>query len=702
MKRLLICLLLLMLPCAALADEAAGPLALFADNPDYAGYACVADNLSEPPYDRVERGRLIMGSGDHLQLVCVGLADGVWRIGQTSTTALYQPGEEKAGEAVLHGTAEGFTLFYPDEEYEFILKDGEWALTFARVGGLTYDTFEGGVEVSDGSSAVIWQVGGYWDRNAWVTLEDFNISLFPRSLDEVRRLNALRALISGGSSLQAEPVTEAAEELLPVYSAPAEDSWRAAEGKAAVSLRDTDGLRTYGLFDGWELIEYRVGLSRSRVGYIQHEGEQYRMPFARVPVVADTETWLTDDPGVSQTPVMTIPAGAELTALECYNPFYVYVETELNGQAIRGFVPLRDLLPADQPAAKTNADDLPGAWYGYASWTGQYLALGEIGRFTSYDAEALPDDPGALTSRELYLHAEGRWYPLGCPEGRFEDEYNDALMLIYDDGRAFCLGLRLEDGVLGLNPSEGAWKMERVQPQKGEIQRDAMSRIAGTYAFEAGGTHLTEGELVLGADGTVRGSDEFGGQMAGTWYLTYYNPAEGYIWNDPPYTACFELDTGATLRLGCMPKSLEESGYVGVQSVIFSDGEGSGSYVRSNVDVAAMAAVSGNYAFASGGMLLTGGLLRLHSEGYFYSEVPSGDAMSGFWMLSRDGEGIFGDEYPCTITFLVSDNALVHPGETLVYGCRLTSSEDGAPTTLVITDGEDSAAYHWEEEAGNG
>lgn len=702
MKRFLICLLLLMLPCAALADEAAGPLALLTDHPDYARYACVADDLTGPPYDRIERNRLIMGSGDHLQLVCVELTDGVWRIGQTSTTALYQPGEEKADEAVLHGTAEGFTLFYPDEEYEFIQKDREWALTFARVGELTYDTFDGGVAVRDGTSAVIWQVGEYWDRNAWVTLADFNISLFPRSLDEVRRLNALRAIISGGSSLWAEPVAETEEELLPVYSAPSEDSWRASEGEAAVSLRDTDDLRTYGLFDGWELIEYRVSMGRSRVGYIRHEGEQLRMPFARVPVVADAETWLTDDPGMSQTPMMTIPAGTELTALECYNPFYAYVETERNGQVIRGFVPLRDLLPADQPAAKTNADDLPGAWYGYASWVGQYLALGEIGRFTSYDAKALPDDPGTLTSRTLYLHAEGRWYLQGCPEGRFEGAYDDALVLVYDDGRVYELGLRLEDGVLKLDPSEGCSEMNRVQPQKGEVQRDAMARVAGTYTFEAGGTHLTEGELILGADGTVRGSDEFGGQLAGTWYLTYYNPAEGYIWNDPPYTAYFELDTGAALRLGCMPKSLEESSYVGVQSVIFSDGEGSGSYVRSHVDAAAMATVAGNYAFSSGGMLLTGGPLRLHPEGYFYSEVPDGGTMNGFWMLSRDGEASYGDEYPYTITFLVSDDGPIYPGETLAYGCGFTPGADGAPATLVMTDGTDSAVYVWKEEAGNG
>ena len=690
MRRLVICLLLMMLPCAALANGWGAPgttVELFDGNREYSDYSCIANDYTKDG----QTVRLVMNSRYHNQLLCAELADGHWRVKNASTTAVYQPGHEKAEKVSLDRYADGFTLFYPDEEYEFSLSGGEYVLSNAQVGDLSFSWSMKGVEVYDDQSTVLWQVGEYWNEDAWVTLDAFNIELLPRSTDEVRRMNAVRALIAGGGELLGEPIMESADETLPVYSAPSEKSWRASDGKASVNLRDTNGLFSYGEIDGWEMIEYQVSLRTSRIGYIHRDSEPLVVRPPRVPVVTVAETYLTDDPNVSQFRQMTIPADAPLTALSCYGPFYVYVETELDGQAIRGFVPMRDLKPAELPAASVDQDALVGAWLetleDRVDMAGRYLALGEIGLFTGYRVMS----PGKLTAMDMDERAAGRWYVRSCPEGLFENQYSDVLILLCDNGKAYCMGLALEDGVLKLDQSETAAHLDSVKPGRAEKRQDVMEEIAGCYQFEAGGTHLPEGELILNADGTASGSNGF----TSTWYLTNYSPAEGYIWNNPPYTAYFELGNGATLRLGCLPSAIEGSAYVGAQRLIFSDGEGSGGYLRSDLDVAMMEKIAGNYALVSTGTLLTEGRLRLHPQGYFYSEQGNRDAMSGLWRLTRSD-----DAY--AITFLVNDRSLAHAGETLTYDCAFTPASGDEPATIVLTDGEVSDTYTWDEEAGNG
>lgn len=697
MKRLMIFMLLLMLPCAALANSWGAPggtVELFEGNPDYADYTCKAAFSINDQSDDDEQAALIMGNRYHHQLICARKVDGHWQMEKVSTTAVYQPGHEKAEEAILSRDAGGFTLFYPDEEYEFTLEGGQWVMSHGLAGGLSFSYANKGVEVDDGQSRVYWQVGEYWDDDAWLTLDRFNISLLPRSTDEVRRMNALRALVNGGGELLGMPVADSLDESLPVYSAPSEDSWRAAEGKATVSLRNTDGLITYGEIDGWELIEYKVSLRTSRIGCILRDSEPLVAQPCRVPAVTVSETYLTDDPNVSQYPQMRIPADSPLTALYCFGPFYVYVETELDGQAIRGFVPMRDLAPAELPAAQTDPDALVGAWLQTVEERNDhYLALSGNGFFTGYNVMS----KGKLTADEMDCRAMGRWYVRRCPENLFENQYDDMLILICDDGRAYTMGLALQDGALMLNQSEAPAALRPVQPEKSAVRQAAMERIAGSYRFEAGGTHLTEGDLVLTADGLVSGSDG----LAGTWSLTGYDPAEGYIWNNPPYTAYFELEGGVSLRLGCMPVSVEGSPYAGVQNLIFSDSEGSGGYTRSDVDVDMMQEMSGNYAFVSGGPLLTGGPLRLHPEGYFFSEQPDGTTMSGFWMLRQRNDAFFDGEADYLITFLVDAWSPIRPGDAMTYGLNYTPH--GAELAqITITDGKDSATYAWEEIAGNG
>lgn len=690
MKRLMIWLLVLMLPCAALANgwgAPGGTVEIFEGNRDYADYTCIADDYSRDE----DTARLIMSERYHRQLICAEQADGHWRIAETSTTALYQPGNEKADKARVDRIPEGFALFYPDEEYRFAYENGEWALYWAQVDGLIFSREAAGeLTVFDGSTTVIWQMGALGEENAALTLDRFNIELFPRSVMEVRRLNELRAVIADGGEMLWEPVTEAADRLLPVYSAPSEKSWRAAEGKAAVSLKDTEGLYTYGEVDGWQLIAYKVSPRMSRIGYIQAEDEPRNGAFFPMDVRAARETYLTDDPGVSQIHEMTVPVGTELTALDCYGLFYAYVEMKLDGQAVRGFVPLRDLWLGSGYVASTMRDALVGAWRGPGvQFAENYIALGEGGTFATYE-----EIDGRLMER-----GQGSWEVRICAPERFTNEANFMLILSYENGRALCAGVAVDNSVAELC-TEASFEWTRVPPETWETEWDVMAKVAGSYEIFSGGSMLAGDRFTLNADGTMVTHDE--PAYTGTWAVTRYNPAEGVIWDHPAYTVTFALDNGYTCRLGMTYGVEESTRYAGNQSLTLTDGEGAGGYIRTDIDMERMMEIAGNYAFAEGGGLLPQGQLRLHEDGYFFSEgLPEG-AMHGIWSLMSCEAELFGRPADFEINFDVLASSPVRPGERLRFGGTFTPATVDSPAILTIFNEEDSMSFRWEEEAGNG
>lgn len=683
MKRVLICLLLLMLPCAAFANGWGAPgttVELFEGNREYSDYSCIADDYRND----AQTARLLMHSRYHNQLLCAEQVDGHWRVTDATTAAVYQPGSEKADKVRVDRIPEGFALFYPEEEYRFAKWGDAWELYWAQVDGLIFSREAAGeMLVIDGETTIIWQMGAYGEENAAMTLERFNIDLFPRSVDEVRRLNALRAVIADGGEMLWEPATESEERTLPVYSAPSAESWRAADGKAAVSLLDPAGLRTYGLVEGWQLVEYKVSLRTGRVGYIQSEAEPLNGAFFPTAVRTTGETYLTDDPGVSQYHQTVIPAGTKLTALDCYGPFYAYVETELEGQRTRGFVPLRDLELMPAEGAADIADALVGAWRGPGMQFAQnYIALGENGLFATYE-----EIDGRLMDRD-----RGTWAVRACAPERFNNDSTFALLLTYDNGRALYAGIALHGDTLSV-ATEASFDWSRAQPETWETEWDFMARVAGSYEIFAGGSMLAGDSFTLNADGTMVTHDD--PAYTGTWAVTRYNPAEGIIWNDPEYTVFIALDNGYTCRRGMVYGVVEGSEYAGNQSLTLTDGEGSGGYIRTDIDVEKMQEMAGNYDFVSGDALLTAGRLRLHPQGYFYSEQDGSDAISGIWRLTRKDDA---EE----ITFLVHDWSPTRAGEVLSYGCAFTPASGDEPAVIMFTDGERSVTYVWDEPAGNG
>ena len=132
---------------------------------------------------------------------------------------------------------------------------------------------------------------------------------------------------------------------LAVYSAPSENSFRAANGKASVSTNGA--IYTMGWDNGWLLIIYETNTGQCRVGYVNGSKIKGKIPslpqlaLAHVSCEVVTDTFMTDDPAKTENPVTRLSAGMQVTYLTTmYNAAaWDYIETTINGQTTRGFVP---------------------------------------------------------------------------------------------------------------------------------------------------------------------------------------------------------------------------------------------------------------------------------------------------------------------------------------------------------------------------
>ena len=343
------------------------------DNADYEAYTARADD-GNMKADGRHVNHAIMGSRYHNQLIAAVRNGKAWEAEVISTTAVYQPGDYRGeNPRLVHAdNVPGFELIYDDEEeYLFAWWDGRYVLQsvfFDR--GSTYSNSI--VEMDGGY--LFWQSGrensgkaigdAIWQVDP-ISLEDFNITQLPRSIADVRQMNAVSAALRGVGEVPEGAVRKGdgkGAAKLAVYSAPSEDSWRSASGKASVSLRDA--VTVLGRSGDWTLISYPVSLRTSRIGYVhQLLGDDLpEIPSGAVSLVTSRETFLTDDPLVSQYAQLQLPMATQVTGLAYFNEFYAYASVQQGNQEIRGFIPLRDLqLPADDVRWDV-MDTLLGTW----------------------------------------------------------------------------------------------------------------------------------------------------------------------------------------------------------------------------------------------------------------------------------------------------------------------------------------------------
>ena len=356
------------------------------DYDDY--YAMVSD------YNRkAATTHTILTSRYHNQLVAVDEVKDGWKDAIFSTTAVYQPSEQStSGKPKLTRIKNGFELAYPKVKelyrFEYISNDwGEMAYTlmYAKMGSVEIERKESyRYLVTQGTDSAMWAVE--------VTLENFNIHNMPkRGPDDVRRINEANEGLQYLAYLYPQVVSgqTSGKKSYAVYSAPDTSSYRAAKGKASVSTGDDYNL--YLTVGDWSLIEYRVSLRTSRFGWAQlgNHGDETTEDLVRVPMLTAYDTYLTDDPNVSEYHQAELPAGTKLTALSHPNGWaYIYVEATVDGKITRGFVPQRDVVFDDVELPDEEAK-LVGSWQmeaGGEFWD-NYLRLDADGKFYGSDCD---------------------------------------------------------------------------------------------------------------------------------------------------------------------------------------------------------------------------------------------------------------------------------------------------------------------------
>lgn len=354
------------------------------DYDDY--YAMVSDYKS-----KAATTHTILTSRYHNQLVAVDEVKDGWKDAIFSTTAVYQPSEQStSGKPKLTRIKNGFELAYPKVKelyrFEYISNDwGEMAYTlmYAKMGSVEIERKESyRYLVTQGTDSAMWSVE--------VTLENFNIHNMPkRGPDDVRRINEANEGLQYLAYLYPQVVSgqTSGKKSYAVYSAPDTSSYRAAKGKASVSTGDD--YKLYLTVGDWSLIEYRVSLRTSRFGWAQlgNHGDETTNEIVHVPMLTAFDTYLTDDPNVSEYHQAELPAGTKLTALSHPNGWaYIYVEATVDGKITRGFVPQRDVVFDDVELPDEEAK-LVGSWQmeaGGEFWD-NYLRLDADGRFYGSD-----------------------------------------------------------------------------------------------------------------------------------------------------------------------------------------------------------------------------------------------------------------------------------------------------------------------------
>lgn len=384
------------------------------------------DEYSALAQIKVQDGEVaVMASRYHAVLLFAYEFNGKTRL-YAYHTAVLQPDEKGYKKVKLQRRASGFVLQYSDMELYFTPLLSNEALTYTlesgTIGSLTLQA--GGenseltsyLTVSDGKNSVKW----YGWQHATPSLAEFNLRLFPRTMEEIGAIREMDSILwpqfEEIELMDEEMPGDAGASTVPVYSAPGDGSVRFAKGKASVNLREP--AKFYGLTrDGnWALIEYEVSDRTSRFGYVKRSDLpssvtwKYNISSIDVPVTVTQDTFLTDDPNVSQYQQMTLNAGSSVRLLGKYREWYAYVETTLDGKTVRGFVPracLRWPMPTEE--APEAAARLVGEWEsgGGSETLGSYVTFSADGTVTECglplaEWEALPANERAEYSCVTY------------------------------------------------------------------------------------------------------------------------------------------------------------------------------------------------------------------------------------------------------------------------------------------------------------
>ena len=133
----------------------------------------------------------------------------------------------------------------------------------------------------------------------------------------------------------------------PVYTAPSEDSYRCAGGKA--SCQTNSKMDDAGYVSGWLLVRYETNNGNVRVGYIPPKyvrGYKSKMAphFGFIPATADETIYVTDNPMSHVGSFAMLAPGESFYILSKYNYYqkngleWWYIQCTVDGQTACGFI----------------------------------------------------------------------------------------------------------------------------------------------------------------------------------------------------------------------------------------------------------------------------------------------------------------------------------------------------------------------------
>lgn len=171
---------------------------------------------------------------------------------------------------------------------------------------------------------------------------------------------------------------------------------------------------------------------------------EIRREWRHVPIQTVCGTYLTDDPNVSEAHQAELPAGTKLTALGCCGWAYVYVEAEVDGETLYGFVPQRDVIFDDVEQPELMAE-----------FVGHWRAKGGGGWYDDFQLDAdghfsAADDDGERT-------CSGTWSIVQTPAGSNLYWRGDipTIVLRGTDGKVSRYGIQVEKEKI----MPGAWSI---------------------------------------------------------------------------------------------------------------------------------------------------------------------------------------------------------------------------------------------------
>lgn len=164
---------------------------------------------------------------------------------------------------------------------------------------------------------------------------------WPQSVEEAREKLSIApsGLVVG--TFEPKTIEFTGGQKYPVYSGPGETYARSGNGKGMVS---TNGwIQVFGTYEGYAMIQYAIDAQRFRIGWIDAQAlpsgaDVPSLTFDNTPQLIMEDCTLTDDPISSETEILRLAAGTQVISLADFGEHF-YIELELNGEVIWGFVP---------------------------------------------------------------------------------------------------------------------------------------------------------------------------------------------------------------------------------------------------------------------------------------------------------------------------------------------------------------------------